>query len=127
MITNYIQKLIYTAAWCAVCVLPLSCSDDLEPSPSRQGNKPDPITSYTVKSIAGGAVITYELPDNSDLRYVKAAYRLSDGSLRENKASVYHNSILVDGFAEAGEYEVDLIAVSVGEVNSDPTPSKLPR
>lgn len=125
MITNYIQKLIYTTAWCAVCVLPLSCSDDLEPSPSRQGNKPDPITSYTVKSIAGGAVITYELPDNSDLRYVKAAYRLSDGSLRENKASVYHNSILVDGFAEAGEYEVDLIAVSVGEVNSDPTPLEI--
>ncbi|MGS2740003.1 DUF5000 domain-containing lipoprotein [Sinomicrobium sp. M5D2P17] len=125
MITNYIQKLVHATVWCFICTLPFGCSDELEPSPSRQGDKPDPITSYNVESIAGGAVISYELPNNSDLRYVKAVYNLSDGSIRENKASVYHNSLTVDGFAEAGEYGVDLISVGVGEVYSDPTVLKI--
>lgn len=125
MIVNYIHKLINATSWCCICLLLFNCSDNLEPSPARKGEKPAPVTSYEVKSIAGGGIITYELPNNSDLRYVKAVYTLSDGSVRENRASIYHNSIIVDGFAEAGEYTVNLIAVGVGEIDSDPTPVKV--
>lgn len=103
-------------------LLMAACEDNLEPAPSRQGEKPASVTSYEVRSIAGGAIITYELPNSRDLRYVKAVYTLADGSARENKASIYNNSITVDGFATAGGYTVNLIAVGVGEVESDPTP-----
>lgn len=107
-------------SWSIVCLLLFGCADDLQPAPSRSGEKPSPLTTYEVKSIAGGAIITYELPNSSDLRYIKAVYTLGDGSVRENKASIYKNTITVDGFAAAGEYKVDLIAVGVGEVESDP-------
>lgn len=118
---NYIQKLTWIIGWSCICCFFLSCQDDLEPAPSRTGEIPSPITSYEVKSIAGGAIISYELPNSGDLRYVKAVYILADGSVRENRASIYNNAITVDGFAESGEYTVDLVAVGVGEIESDPT------
>ncbi|MGS2762870.1 DUF5000 domain-containing lipoprotein [Sinomicrobium sp. M5D2P9] len=118
---NYIQKLKFLAGWSCICLLLSGCQDDLEPSPSRKGEKPGSITSYEVQSIAGGAIITYELPNSQDLRYVKAVYALGDGSVRENRASIYKNTITVDGFATAGDYKVDLVAVGVGEIESAPT------
>jgi len=119
---KYIQKIAAVAVWGFASMLLLSCNEKLEPSPSRTGEKPAPVTSFEVSSIAGGAIISYELPKGGDLRYVKAVYTLADGTARENRASIYSNSITVDGFATAGEFNVDLIAVGVGEVESDPTP-----
>ncbi len=117
---NNLKKLIYAMAGIAFGFA--GCEQSLEPAPSRRGEKPAPVTSYEVRSVAGGAIITYDLPNSRDLRYVKAVYALADGSVRENRASVYRNELLVDGFAAAGDYTVNLVAVGVGEVESDPTP-----
>lgn len=116
---HYFNK-ISTSALLLLLLL-MGCAEDIVPGPSRQGEKPNAITSYTVTSIPGGAVINYELPNHPDLRYVKAVYNMADGRIRENKASIYNNSILVDGFAKAGDYQVNLVAVGVGDVESDPT------
>ncbi|MCL7986441.1 DUF4959 domain-containing protein [Sphingobacterium sp. lm-10] len=106
---------------CPLLLLLTGCAEDLIPGSFRQGEKPGAITSYTVTSVPGGAVIRYELPNHPDLRYVKAVYSMADGRVRENKASIYNNSILVDGFAKAGDYQVKLVAVGVGDVESDAT------
>ncbi|WP_257670348.1 DUF5000 domain-containing lipoprotein [Parapedobacter tibetensis] len=114
-LSNYTTRLI---SWGWICLLLFSCAEGLEPAPSRQGETPNPITTYEAESIAGGAIISYELPASSDLRYIKAVYTMADGRVRESKSSIYKNSITVDGFAAAGDYQVDLIAVGVGEVES---------
>lgn len=122
---NYI-KYVYIV----ICVILLhslyGCSEDILPGPSREGEKPNPITSYEVTAISGGAIITYDLPMHRDLRYVKAVYTLSDGRVRESKSSIYKNEIVVDGFAEAGEFDIALYAVGVGDVLSDPINLKVP-
>lgn len=118
---NILKKQIKLWIGCLL-LLSAACAENIEPGPNRQGEKPDPITQYNVVSIAGGAIITYDVPNNTDLRYVKAVFTLADGKVRENKASVYKNSITVDGFPEAGEYRVDLVTVAVGDVESEPTP-----
>ncbi|GHE33866.1 DUF5000 domain-containing lipoprotein [Sphingobacterium griseoflavum] len=118
---NSFKKIIVSTFGAWMAFIMISCEDKQEPGPSRTGEKPDAIRSYDIKSIAGGAIINYALPSNKDLRYVKAVYTLGDGSVRENKASIYKNSIVVDGFAQAGDYQVNLIAVAVGEVESEPT------
>lgn len=97
-----------------------ACKDALEPEPLRNGEIPGMVQNFSSKEIPGGAVITYDVPEGSDLRYVKASYVLSDGTVRESKSTVYKNTITVDGFAQAGEYDVSLTAVSVGEVESEP-------
>ncbi|PWG79378.1 DUF5000 domain-containing lipoprotein [Pararcticibacter amylolyticus] len=97
-----------------------ACKDALEPEPIRKGGIPGVVENFSSKEIPGGAIITYDVPEGSDLRYVKASYILSDGMERESKSTVYKNTITVEGFAKAGEYDVSLTAVSVGEVESKP-------
>ncbi len=122
---NNFKKVLYLTFYSSIFFFLLACSDDLEPAPSRSGKKPDPISNYEVQGIAGGAIISYELPSNEDLRYVKAVYKLADGNLKEKKTSLYSNTVTVDGFALEGDYTINLVAVAVGEVESDPTPVEI--
>lgn len=89
--------------------------------PKFIGSAPDPVTDYKVQSLAGGALITFKMPISDDLLYVKAEYKLASGIERSAKSSLYKNTIIVDGFANAGEYDIELYAVSKGEVSSEPT------
>src|SRR5690606_32687823 len=66
------------------------------------------------------SIIYYSMEDDHTL-YVLAEYTAGqDGSVRRVKASNTRNSLVVDGFAQAGEYEVTLYAVSEDELRSDP-------
>lgn len=71
---------------------------------------PGAIKSPQVKNIAGGAIITYVLPGDEDLLYVKATYKLGNGTAMEEKASVYAHSIEVEGFGKSQPSTVQLIA-----------------
>ncbi|WEK17641.1 MAG: DUF5000 domain-containing lipoprotein [Candidatus Pedobacter colombiensis] len=98
----------------------IACKETLKPEPVKKGDKPGKVSQYTSESIPGGAIITFKVPASPDLRYVKATYTLNTGLVREAKSTVYTNTILVDGFSKAGDYQITLVAVSVGEVESDP-------
>lgn len=101
------------------------CSETGVNSPNYIGEKPDPVTEYTVESINGGALINFKIPNTDDLLYVKAEYELAFGLKRETKSSLYKNYLKVDGFPKEGEYEIKLYAVSRGEVYSEPTIVKI--
>jgi len=66
----------------------------------------------------------YNLPSSDGLRYVTAEYYLN-GEKIVRKSSYYDNSILVEGFPTAGEYEVNLYAVSWSDVKSSPVTAKI--
>lgn len=109
----------------------LSCTADDQASPMADDHAPDPVSNIQVEPIPGGAVLTYDLPNDESLRYVKALYDIRDGYTREAKSSLYKNSITIDGFPEVKEYQVNLYAVSRGENESEPvtvnvTPLKSP-
>lgn len=104
-----------------ICLVMQSCAEDSGLKPARVGEKPDKLTNIQFKSIPGGAILSYDLPKNTDLRYVKAIYSLKSGVERIAKASIFDNKIRVDGFATEGKYTVKLQAVSLGEVESDPS------
>ena len=87
--------------------------------------KPDVVTNVSVQNFNGGAKITYKLPDSKNLLYVLAKYNINDNRTRETKASYYTDTITVDGFARAQEYEVTLYAVSRANVMSDPVTVKV--
>lgn len=103
----------------------VACKETMAPEPAIKGGQPNPVTEYTSEPIAGGAVITYKVPEGSDLRYVKATYTLNSGLVRESKSTIYKNTLMVDGFSKAGSYEIKLTAVGVGEVESSPTIIKI--
>ncbi len=82
--------------------------------------KPGVVTDVRVENLNGESRITYRLPDARNLLYVLARYPINDERVRESKTSYYRDTIVVDGFAREGEYEVTLYTVSRANVLSDP-------
>ena len=99
-----------------------SCKQDLgykEPS-GNDGTKPAPVYDVTVRNLPGKATLTYSIPDDKNLLYVKAVYTMTNGKEAETKSSYYSNSLTLEGFADTLSHEVKLFSVSRGEVSSDP-------
>jgi hypothetical protein len=96
----------------------VSCKEEVL-GPLSTGKKPVPVTEYTVESLPGAAKISFSVPKSEDLLYVKSEYNLN-GISREAKSSLYKNYLVVEGFADAGAYDVTLYSVAKGEVKSDP-------
>jgi len=92
---------------------------------SNDTTKPGIITDIKVENLNGAALITYSLPKSNNLLYVQAKYPIREGHYRESKTSFYTDTVLVEGFAKAGEYEVVLHAVSRANVMSDPVVVKV--
>lgn len=86
----------------------------------HSGVQPGRVTNGKVVNLKGEAVITYTLPTDEDLLYVKAVYEIRPGVTREAKASFYTNSLLVDGFKDTSATQVTLYAVNRSEVASEP-------
>lgn len=100
--------------------------EEIEKEPlSSDSQPPQPISSPVVVNEPGGATITYNLPDETDLLYVKAEYTLSDGQNYETRSSIYLNSIKVEGYGDTNEHTVTLYTVDRSENVSDPVEVKI--
>ena len=99
--------------------LPGCKEKELEPiSPSL--GKPGTVVVDKVVNIAGGAEITYTLPQAEDVLYVQANYVLADGKVREIKSSMYNNTLTIEGYNDQEEHIVKLYAVNRAQELSDP-------
>ena len=87
------------------------CKEDkLEPI-EQDGTAPAPVSNIVAERISGGARLSYTLPQEDDLLYVVASYRLSNGKQREFKSSFYTNSLTVEGFPDTTEHKIELYCV----------------
>ena len=111
------NKLIILAA--AIFAL-YSCGEDNVNSPIGSKDVPKQITVTSVKDISGASIIYYNKPDDKNLKYVRAVYTTDDGVVKDATASFYTDSLLIDGFANAGTFTVEIYSVSTGEVSSAP-------
>src|SRR5699024_5689274 len=105
-------KLLYF--FCALLLIN-SCSEEKYTNPIDDDVAPAPVSNVQVESLPGGARISYDLPSDESLRYVKAVYNIRPDYTRETKSSLYTDYLIVDGFPSTDEYEVTLYAVSKGE------------
>lgn len=81
---------------------------------------PAPVTlKGTPVSKPGGAVIKYNVPNDKNLLGVKAVYERS-GQTCETKASVYTDSLTLEGFNDTETYEVNLYGVGRNGKLSEP-------
>lgn len=70
---------------------------------------PGQVSNVQVENIAGGAIITYTVPDDDDLLYVKAVYKMSDGTRAEQKSSTTNPRIVVEGLGRSQKQTIQLI------------------
>ena len=105
-----------------ICVTAFFSCDEDEIRPLIQSNNvPDPIENVVVENVAGGATLTYNLPDETDLLYVEAEFRRQDGAeLSRVRSSVFNNSLDVNGFGIEKDFEVTLYAVNQSQNRSTP-------
>ena len=114
------NKIILFLAIATALIAVTSCSRELELHEPiiNDPTVPAQVTNITVKNENGKATITYNVPNDPHLQYVKAVYTLSNGQQGEAKASYYTNSLLVEGFADTLEHEVKLYSVNRSELAS---------
>lgn len=105
----------------------VACNKKLESHQpvSNDPTVPAQVSNVTVQNSNGNATISYAVPEDSILSYVKAVYTITTGKQYEVKASYYNNSLVVDGFADTLEHEVKLYSVSKSEVLSEPVTIKI--
>ena len=98
-----------------ILVLLSACNDK-----AQEGEKPDPIVSWSVTPLHGGATISYTLPSSRNTLYVLAEYE-RNGKQTVERSSIYKNSITMEGFKTTDPVSVTLYAVSRNEeIKSDP-------
>lgn len=86
--------------------------DDLAPAPL-------PVTVSEVINRPGGAVIRYKIPKDRNLAGVKALYYRGD-ELCESKASLYVDSLIVEGFGNTNPRDIQIYSIGWNEKSSEP-------
>lgn len=116
-IGGMIPVLLFAAIWA-------SCShkNEFVEMISTDKTKPAPVQQYTVTDFNGGSYIVYDLPKVDNILYVKANYDLGGGTAKpqETRSSYFSDTLTVEGFEAAREYDVKLTVVSRANVESDP-------
>lgn len=101
-----------------------SCSEkELSPISGSLG-KPGIVTDVTVEPLAGGATISYKIPNSEDLLAVKCVYTLSGDRENEVMVSYYENKLLIQGYNDTLEHTATLYAVNRAQELSDPVEVK---
>jgi hypothetical protein len=88
--------------------------------PDTDGSIPEQVRDVKWKSAPGGAVITYKLPKDKSLSYVKAVYEIQPGVYREAKSSIYMDTLYLVGFGDTADYKVNIYSVGRNEKESVP-------
>jgi hypothetical protein len=105
------KKIIYLLL---IVVLVQSCKQERIDTLLQDGTAPGAVSNATVENLSGAARITYKLPADKDVLYVKAVYTSKQGAVRDFQTSYYNNNLLVEGFGDTSAYEVKLVAVDRG-------------
>jgi hypothetical protein len=85
-------------------------------------NAPAPAQVSAVKSesVPGGAIVTYKIPSDPNLSYVKAVYEIQPGVFREGRSSFYTDTLKLDGFGDTSVYKVKIYSIGRNEKASQP-------
>lgn len=96
------------------------CQKEIIGPLGKNDTPPGPVSNVKVKNQSGQATLTYSLPTDEDIAYVKAEYTLLSGAKREVRASFYTSQMVVDGFGDTEVHKVTLRVVNKSEVASEP-------
>ena len=99
----------------------VSCTEeDVNEPLESNSEKPGQVSDVRVENLAGKARLSYTLPNDQDLLYIKADYVLENGREMNVKSSYYNSSVLLEGFSGNSEVEIAITTVNRSEVESDP-------
>ena len=98
-----IDNSILKFGFAAFLFLSLWACEDIEDSFDKE--PPGVVSNVEITPMSGGAKITYDLPDDDDILFVKASYVNSLDQSVFKVSSFYSNEIEIDGFNDTQEHE----------------------
>jgi len=103
-----------------------SCKEDFVGQYPVESIPPDSVSSVTYEALPGAVKLTYKLPTDKDLLYVKASYTLDNGAQMEAAASAFTNQLLIEGFGKGDSVRtVKLVAIDINQNVSKPVEIKV--
>lgn len=110
------KNVFYSLLIAVVLSLHLGCEEEME-GPLTWDS--EPITSYEIEPIYGGAVVRYDVPNDENLLYVMVEYE-RNGEMFTEKASLYTNELRIEGFNHQNEVTAQLFKVNKEGAKSQP-------
>lgn len=99
----------------------ISCKEDFVGQYAVETTPPDSVSNVTFEALPGAVKLTYKLPTDKDLLYVKAIYTLDNGTKTEAAASAFTNQLLIEGFGKGDSVRtIQLVAVDINQNVSKP-------
>ena len=120
---NYMNNYLKYFVWGLILLITMpvaffSCGeqeDEFSKAPA-----PAQVISPTWVATNGGALISYTLPNDKNLLFVKAEYVNSLGNKVFRSSSQYSNQIDIDGFNDLNSHQINLISVGHNSKESEP-------
>lgn len=81
---------------------------------------PEQVSDVKITSLPGSVNLTYKIPIDKNLSYVKAVYEIQPGVFREAKSSFYRDTLNLVGFGDTLTYKVNIYSVGKNEKESAP-------
>lgn len=111
---------IYKLCILLLVVIVTSCQEEFRGQYPIDNISPKPVFNVTVENLPGAVKIDYEIPDETDILYVKAEYELSGGNHVFQKSSIFNNSMLIKGFSKSKKSTLLLYTVDRSQNVSEP-------
>ena len=109
----------------AFSILILGCTEDKHEPNGSDNIPPGKVVINSIINRPGGAVINFTPPTDLDLLYVKGKYFNEKNENKEVIVSSYIDSLNINGFGLAGEYEVQVTALDLGNNESAPVTAEI--
>jgi hypothetical protein len=106
-------------------ILILGCTEDKHEPNGSDDIPPGKVVINSIINRPGGAVIKFTPPTDLDLLYVKGKYFNEKDEKKEVIVSSYIDSLNINGFGLAGEYEVQVTALDIGNNESAPVTAEI--
>jgi hypothetical protein len=103
----------------------VSCSEFEKGPIELDSTPPAPVSNVVVQNISGGAIVTFDLPNEKDILCVEAQYKLTNGEIYKTRSSFLKNNIRIEGYLGTTEQTIALYAVDRSENYSDATNVKI--
>lgn len=101
------------------CLFASACNEEFVGQTPVDSEAPSAVSDVIVENQPGGAKISYTLPKETDISYVRAEY-MYKGSMAATKSSIYQNYVLLEGFGSEDPVDVKLYTVDHSGNDSQP-------
>jgi len=119
---KYIKKafsLFITGIMAGLLLIFTACEEEPVGQNSTDSTPPSPVTNVQTEPIPGGAIISYDIPKETDISYVTCEYFFK-GEKKIVRASIYANFLTIEGLPDIAPCEFTLYMVDHSENKSAP-------